>query len=290
MLLILMSYFTLLTFYDALYNPVPDCGCFGDAIKLTNWQTFYKNLVLMVFVLIIFTSRKKFKPIVPAKLGNTLIISVVIGFSWFSIYQYEHLPMIDFREWKVGTDLTPDVNQEQQIYLIYKNKTSGETREYLSPDYPWNDSVWMANWEFVDQRIEENAVDGLNNLRFDDLTGNDLTEHIISNPNYQFLIVMYDLDKVGDKAIPGLQLLVDQLAEKGYSTIGLTSSLKEDIEHFSLKTKIRIAFFNADNIVLKTMIRSNPGIILLKDGRILGKWHYNDYPDIESLEIKYPGF
>lgn len=289
-LLILMSYFTLLTFYDALNNPVPDCGCFGDAIKLTNWQTFYKNLILMVFVIAIFISRKKFKSIIPSKPGNTILLLTAIGFSWFSIYQYDHLPMIDFRDWKVGADLNPDIDQSPQVYLIFKNKNSGETKEYLSPDYPWKDSVWMSNWEFVDQRVMEPSAFGLNDFHIEDLAGDDMTSRLLDNPNYQFLIVAHDLNKVSEKAISKLQPFVEMVAESGYAVSCLTASLKEDIIHFSLKTSIRINFYNADDILLKTMIRANPGIILLKDGVIMGKWHYNNCPDFDMLIRNFQDF
>ncbi|PKP34523.1 MAG: DoxX family protein [Bacteroidetes bacterium HGW-Bacteroidetes-17] len=290
LLLAMMSFFTLVTLYDALYSPVPDCGCFGDAITLTNWQTFYKNLVLMVFVLLIFTSKKKFKSIFNPKIDIVLILIGIVGFSWFSIYQYRHLPMIDFREWKVGTDLTPDSEREDEIFLIYKNTKTGETQEYLSPNYPWNDSVWMSEWEFVDQRVVEHSGIQLHNLRFEDLSGSDLTDEIIHKSDYQLFIVTWNVNKFPDKAISQIKSLVENVTSRESSIHGLTSSLSEDIEQFQAKTGIDLVFYNSDDIVLKTMIRANPGIVLLKDGEILAKWHYNDCPDIVELERKFPGF
>lgn len=289
-LLILMSFFTLVTFYDALYAPVPDCGCFGDAIILTNWETFYKNVVLMVFVFIIFRFRKKFKSLLEIKGQNVVLFIAVIGFSWFSIYQHEHLPMIDYRDWKVGVDITPDNAAQPETYLIYQNRKTGETKEYLSPNYPWKDSVWMSEWEFVDQRIVEQKTSQLSNLRFEDVNGDDLTEEIIYNPGFQFLLLSWDINKFPPKAVSSIRTLVEELNDKGYPIQGLSASLFEDINVFRGKNKIKIPFYNADDIVLKTMIRANPGIILLKDGLILDKWHYNDCPTVAEIEANYSDF
>ncbi len=289
-LLLLMSFFTLVTFYDALYSPVPDCGCFGDAIILTNWQTFYKNLVLMVFVFIIFRSRNHFKSLLESKGQNTFIITAIVVFSWFSIYQLEHLPMIDYREWKVGMDITPDEDIKEEIYLIYRNLETGGTQEYLSPNYPWNDSVWMSKWEFVDQRIVEVGGDQLHNLRFENLNGDDFTERILSNPTYQFLVVSWNIDKFPAKAVLPIQNLVREVNENAYQIQALTSSGRDEINQFRNENQIRIPFYNCDDIVLKTMIRANPGIILIKDGLILGKWHYNDCPSIAEIKAIYSDF
>ena len=289
-LLLLMSFFTLVTFYDALYSPVPDCGCFGDAIILTNWQTFYKNLVLMVFVIIIFRSRKQFKSLLENKGQNTFIITSLVVFTWFSIYQHEHLPMIDYREWKVGMDITPDDEIKEEIYLIYKNIKTGESQEYLSPNYPWNDSVWMSEWEFVDQRIVEVGGDQLHNLRFEDFNGEDFTDIILSNPTYQFLLVTWNVNEFPPKAILPIQNLINEVNDQSYQIQALSSSGREDINNFRTKNQIKIPFYNCDDIVLKTMIRANPGIILLKDGLILGKWHYNDCPSMDEIEKIYADF
>ncbi len=289
-LLLLMSFFTLVTFYDAIYEPVPDCGCFGDAITLTNWETFYKNVALMVFVFIIFRSRKKFKPLLGIKGQNIILLIGAIGFSWFSIYQHEHLPMIDYREWKVGVDITPEEAPQEEIYLIYQNTKTGDVKEYLSPNYPWSDSVWMSEWEFLDQRVVEVGGNQLHNLRFEDADGYDLTEEIIYNPSYQFLLITWSINKFPPKAVSPIKTLVEAVKDKGYPIHCLSSSLFEDINAFRIKNKIDISFFNADDIVLKTMIRANPGIILLKDGLILAKWHYNDCPSIAEIEEKFSDF
>ena len=167
-LFLMMAFFTILTLYDAIYNPVPDCGCFGDAIKLSNWATFYKNVFLMVFVLIVFINRKKIKSPLSGFYGYSIILIATILFSWFSVYSYNHLPSIDFRGWKVGKDMEPENNAVEKVYLTYKNKKTDEVKEYLSPDYPWNDSVWMSEWEFVDQRIDDSETVKHHELKIED--------------------------------------------------------------------------------------------------------------------------
>lgn len=279
----LMLFFTGLTFYDALYNPVPDCGCFGDAIKLTNWQTFYKNVVLMVFVFVIFKQRHKFKSLISNKTQNVIVLLFVLVFSIFSVYQYNHLPMIDFRNWKIGNDMKSKEAVPDKVYLIYQNKESGEQQEFLSPDYPWSDSVWMSQWEFVDQRVES-GVNTTHDLYISTIDGYDITRDIIENQDYQFLFISWDLNKAPVDALDHIKRLTPFFDENDIFIVGLTGSLTQDIEMISEKHQIDFNFYSVDDIVLKTMIRANPGLMLLKNGIVLNKWHHNDFPDIDELE------
>ncbi len=284
-LLLVMIYFTGLTLYDAIYEPVPNCGCFGDAIALTNWQTFYKNVILIFFVFIIFFYRDKFRTPAPVPLQNIVLTIIFVGFTGFSIYQYNHLPLIDFREWHAGADLMPENNGKTKIYVIYSNKETGEVREYLSPDYPWNDSIWLSEWEFVDQRIDDSDVVKGHNLVINDMEGHDVSEFVIANPHYQFLLVAVDLQTVNREGFKKANRLFIQLSEQGYSFIVLTGSLKEEIIAYKHFVDPHLDFYYADDTELKTVIRSNPGLILLKDGIVIDKWHYYDFPELEDLEF-----
>lgn len=288
-LLLLMIFFTILTFFDAIYNPVPDCGCFGDALKLTNWETFYKNIVLIILVGIIFFYRKKFHSIFLPRIDHIAIMSIFAGFTIFSVYQYRHLPWIDFLGWKTGTDLVSDNPGEAKIYLTYRNKITGEEKEYLSPDYPWNDSTWVAEWEFADQRIDDSGVIRGHSLKIYDTTGNDFTETFINNPGYQFLVVSYNLGAASRKGFGKIDKLYGDIYHDGHSLIVLTGSLEDEIQSFRQGLHPELEFYQADDVELKMMIRANPGLILLKDGVVLGKWHYRDLPDYIELKEEFPG-
>lgn len=286
-LFLLMIFFTLLTFYDALYEPVPDCGCFGDAIKLTNWETFYKNLVLIVFVGVVFFNRKKYKPSWNIKTQHILIIGVTFGFIAFSYLNYQYLPVIDFREWKVGNDVVPEDRGEAKIYLTYRNIETGEEKEYLSPNYPWDDSVWMSKWKFVDQRIDDSEVVRGHELVIEDQEGMDVTDVFIENPDYQLLVISYDLKQAKKRPFKKLNEIFQKAEHEGVSMVILTSTLPSDVEKYRDLLATHLEVYQADDIILKTMIRSNPGLMLMKDGVVLGKWHYNNLPDFADLEDTY---
>lgn len=281
----MMIFFTILTLADALWEPVPDCGCFGDAIKLTNWETFYKNIFLILFASAIFFKRNQFKP--PRVRGYAVGVLLVftVGFVCLSVYNLRHLPMIDFRDWKVGKDMDPEGGGKAKVYLLFRNHDTGEEKEYLSPDYPWQDSVWMSEWEFVDQRVDDSEVLRAHELIIDDFEGNDLTASFVNNPDYQFLLIAYDLNTTDDASFEKINDLYRQADHNGYSMITITSSLPGDVRAFREKVGAdeHFDFYYGDDIVLKTMIRSNPGLILMKDGIVLGKWHYNDIPAYENI-------
>jgi uncharacterized membrane protein YphA (DoxX/SURF4 family) len=288
-LLAMMLFFTVLTLNDAIYNPVPDCGCFGDAIKLSNWNTFYKNVVLIILVLGIFFYRKKYKSIFVPRIDNIAIGVIFLAFALFSLQNYRHLPLIDFLGWKKGTDLVPDNPGKSKVYLSYRNKTTGETKEYLSPDYPWSDSTWVANWEFVSQRIDDSGVIKGHNLKIFDSQGTDYTESIINNPGYQFIVASYGLKSASRKGFMKINTLFEDVSRDDLSLVVLTGSLEDEIKSFREGLNPDMPFYQADDVELKMMVRANPGLILLKDGVVMGKWHWRDIPDYEDLKEKFPG-
>ncbi|MFA8450923.1 MAG: BT_3928 family protein [Bacteroidales bacterium] len=288
-LLLVMVFFTIVTFFDYLYSPVPDCGCFGDFIILTNEETFYKNLVLLFFTLIIVFQRNKFKVLLQNGPQNLFLTLSFIIFAGFSIYNYYEIPVLDFREWKVGKKMTPENIQKPDVYVTYKNKETGETKEYLSPDYPWNDSIWISNWEFVNQRIDDSKVEKLHDLIIEDFQGDDLTENYINNKKFTFIIVAWSLDKTNKKAFRNQILnLYKETSSKGYPFVVLTNSEEKDIIKFQKETHTdNIDFLLSDPIILKAMIRSNPGLILMQNGVVMGKWGFRSIPKKEELTKKF---
>jgi len=286
--LITMVVFTILTFFDALYETVPDCGCFGDALIITNWETFYKNIVIMFFVIIIMAHRRRYIPIF-STIGEAVTFTVIAGsFVWFEFYNVNHLPVIDFTDWKVGNRLYAEDPKPIECYLMYRNKETGEMMEYLSPNFPFSDTAWMARWEFVDQRIIDPNPSV--NFMLEDRYGDDVTDSYIRNPDYMFLLISYDLRKANAKVFGQVNSLFNSAMEEGYSFIVATSLLNfDEIEDMRsiLEIDEHIEFFLSDDIELKTAIRANPGLILLKNGEILAKWHYNDFPDYNAIKNRY---
>ncbi|MEZ5195721.1 MAG: DoxX family membrane protein [Bacteroidales bacterium] len=286
LVLLMMVFFTFVTLNDALYNPVPDCGCFGDALILTNWQTFYKNLVIDALLLMVFLSRNRNPRWFTVKTERLLVLSFLIIFVGFEVYNIRHLPVMDFRSWKVGNKMVVENPLPVEMYVTYRNTNTSETREYLSPNYPYNDSSWIAEWEFVGSRIvDPNPV--LHDLKIDDVIGNDYTDQIIANPDYQFMLVSFDLEIGKWKKIDQIKEFIADCNENGISMVVVTSSLPERVKAFKWQYELDVDIFYADDISLMTMIRSNPGLVLLKDGFVLQKWHVNDFPSFEDFQTKF---
>jgi hypothetical protein len=278
-LLPLMIYFTVLTFFDATLNIVPDCGCFGEAVKLTNLQTFLKNLVLMFLVTVIFLQRKQFRSPLPASGQYLLVLLAAAAFACVNIYAYRHLPVIDFMGWKVGNKVNKkEKHAEVKFYVTYQNKKTGEEREYLTPNYPWNDSVWMSEWVYKGQRTDDPNKGQAIPLRIEDEQGNEYTQQVLDNPDMQFILVAYDLASTNLRAVHRILPFYKQAVKEGYSFICLTNAGPAELKKFRIENGTAFDYYLADDVVLKTMVRSNPGLILLKGGKVLAKWHYNDFP------------
>ncbi|MCX6252093.1 MAG: DoxX family protein [Bacteroidetes bacterium] len=286
-LLPMFTYFTLLTFFDAMYNLVPDCGCFGDAIILTNMQTFLKNLVLMAMVIPVFIWKKKFSGLLPRRVEIWVLTLFVIGFTWMQIHSYRHLPLIDFMGWKTGNQINKTNTQPVKFYVTFKNGKTGEEKEYLAPNYPWNDSVWTKQWTYKSQRVADPNKDNAMVLRVENKNGEDITRDITDNPDFQFILVAYNLTTTQREAFHKILPFYKSALKDGYSFVCLTNSLYDEIARFRMDNGTAFDFYNADDVVLKTMIRSNPGLILIKNGKVLAKWHYHDFPYYDDVMKKF---
>ena len=280
-LLFVSGFFTVLTFFDALNNTVPDCGCFGDALKLTNWETFYKNIVLMIMTVIIFYRRKRTVPCFLPKIEVLFTGIVAALFATFTIYSYTMLPVIDFLPFKTGTHLISPIPPTPQIYLTYKNKKTGETKEYLSPNFPWKDKVWMSEWDFVSQRVNKLSENDM--IYIQDFHSLDVTREVLSNKNGELLIVSYDLEKANKRALGKVIEFGNQAVRQYLSTIMLTSTAIRNHNFIAVPAPMHFEFYNADDVQLKMLVRANPGIILVKDGVIMGKWSTYNLPTVNDL-------
>ncbi|MDP2722316.1 MAG: DoxX family protein [Bacteroidales bacterium] len=282
-LLLIMVIFTVVTYLDARYNMVPDCGCFGDAVKLTNWQTFYKNIFLIVLAVLIFSYRKRLKMNIPSALQWIILVVFIGGYSWFVITNCRHLPMVDFRDWKVGNDMKSEGLDQVKTYVKYKNNQTGEEQEFLSPDYPWSDSTWMSQWTFVDQRIDDSQRVLKHHVLLEDAEGNDLTAEIFENPGYQLVLISNDLDAASTLGLTKASAIEFEASKLDVAMVLVSSSSFEKMDEIKKDYHLNMESMVADETELKAMIRSNPGLMLLHNGIVIKKWHYHDFPEKDEL-------
>lgn len=279
---LMMIIFTVVTYYDAKYEMVPDCGCFGDAVKLTNWETFYKNIVLIIMAIIVFAVRGKMVSGKPVWFQNVVLVMFGGLFIWFIFYNYNHLPLMDFRDWKKDNDMKSLNLDQVKTYVTYQNKTTGEEKEYLSPHYPWSDSVWMSEWEFVNQRFDESAVVRKHHLIIMDSLNSDFTTDLVENPGSQLLLISYDVDVAHEKGMAIAAKLFEEAETNGVEFALVCANDPASINKYLEVYGMNYPIYFADDIELKALIRSNPGLVYLRNGVVINKWHYNDFPD--SLE------
>lgn len=273
---LLMIFFTTTTFFDAVYDLVPDCGCFGTAIKMSNWQTFFKNLVIDAVLIPVVINNKSLKnKWLPLSIQWVLALAFMSAFLWFEIYNIRHLPVVDFMDWKVGKDMSPKGYDAGKVFVTYRNNETGDTQEFESPNYPWNDSVWMSQWTFVSQRTEG----GSNALGFEitDVEGEDFT-HILFETENLYVFVSTHLEELTEKDFENCIKMTEVAYNQGFDYIWLTASLPEYVEELNKEYLILNDVYYGDELELKTMVRSNPGLMLIDNGVIKNKWSKIDFP------------
>lgn len=293
--LMLMVFMTPLTLYLAIFNPVSDCGCFGDAWVLTNWETFAKNVVLLIAAVIVFRERKMMIRFVTLNMEWLVSLYTLFFVFSFSFYCLDRLPVLDFRPYKIGQNIKegmsiPDGAKPTVYESIFIMEKNGEKKEFTLENYP--DSTWT----FVDTRTilkEKGYEPPIHDFSIIELTtGDEITEDVLTDMGYTFLLVAHRIEEADDSNIDLINELYDYSVEHGYKFYCLTSSPEEQIEQWKDKTGAEYPFCQMDDITLKTMIRSNPGLMLIKNGTILNKWSDEDIPDeyvlkgkLEDIEI-----
>jgi uncharacterized membrane protein YphA (DoxX/SURF4 family) len=301
-LLIIIIFFTFLTFYSAFFEVVTSCGCFGDAIPLTPWQSFAKDIVLFIAILGIFLKRNEIMPVIAGEKAQKFIAGLVLILSLgFGLFTYNYLPILDFLPYKIGNNIpqlmiTPP-GAEPDVYEItynLKNKSTGETKsmtdkEYLKTEI-WKDKNWEITGEPVTKLIKKGFDLKIKDLKITDSQGTDYNHEILENPYYNLVIVAYDLTKTDATGIGNLNALAINAAENyNIRTVLLTSNSAQDAELFSKKNKLVMEVFYADGIPLKSMVRANPGLLLLKNGTVINKWHFRNMPSYDDLVATYFG-
>ena len=262
---LLMIFMTPLTLYLALKNPVSDCGCFGDAWVLTNWETFGKNIVLFIAAYSTFRWKKEIIRFISAKTEWLVSLYTILFVFALSFYCLAHLPVLDFRPYKIGKNITLE-NYPDSTWTFVDTRTVLKEKGYEPP---------IHDFSLVEQS-----------------TGEDITDKVLTDINYTFLLVAHRIEEADDSNIDLINEIYDYSVENGYGFYCLTSSPSEEIELWRDKTGAEYPFCLVDDITLKTMIRSNPGLMLIRNGVILNKWNDADLPDeyaligkLETLEL-----
>ncbi len=299
-LLGLIIFFTFLTFVSAAFKVVTSCGCFGDAIPLTPWQSFGKDLILLVLIVYLFVKREKIQPLTQhSGWQSGLSTAVLVASVTFGMFTYNYLPIIDFLPYKVGSNIPesmkiPPGAPQDEFLIMYqlKNKATGEAKTMSDKDY-MKQEVWKDdNWEVVgtpEKKLIKKGYDvKIKDLVITDASGTDYTKELIENPYYNLVVVAYDLKHTDEKAIAEINALALNATEQfNVRTVLLTSNSAQEAQAFSKRMKLFMEVFYADAVPLKSMVRANPGVMLLKNGTIVNKWHYHTVPSFEKLSAQY---
>lgn len=285
-LLAMIVFFTFLTFYSAYFNKVTDCGCFGDALKLTPWESFTKDVVLLFLILILFFNQKFINPLLHKPILNVTVFAAFILCMFMAFYVLQHLPLIDFRAFKVGNNIQKGMEipvgatkSEYEMVFIYKIKG-------VDTEIPYADV--MANKipegaVFVDRKdklISQGYVPPIHDFSIEK-DDNDYTETILNEPKV-LMFISYDLNKANDKGLQTLEELHQKAIAKGFTVIGMTASDAETIAMYKQKNKLTFDYYFCDATTLKTIERANPSIVVLEKGTIIQKVHFND---IDKLKL-----
>jgi hypothetical protein len=298
-LLLLIVFFGFLTFYSAYFKVVQTCGCFGDAIPLTPWQSFSKDMVLLLLVLVLFVNRKAIQPLVKQKTGDKLLIAATVLSLGFGLYTYNFSPIVDFLPYKIGANILDEMKTPPgapaDVYEItyhLKNKKTAETKVMTDKEY-LKTAIWKdTNWEIVGNPesvlLKKGFEPKIRDLNIQDAQGNNYNQELLSIPFYSLVIVAYNLEETNVEATGRINALAANLKDNfNTRVVLLTSSPPQSAEAFAKKNNLVSELFYADGVPLKSMVRANPGVILMKNGVVINKWHYHSLPKYEDLVKEY---
>ena len=287
--LLIMLVMTPLTLYLALTNPISDCGCFGDALVLTNWQTFGKNVVLLTCAIVLMITPWAMVRFLTKKMEWTLSNYCIVFALALAGYCLATLPIIDFRPYKIGNNIRegmeiPEGAKPTIFDTRFIMEKDGVKQTFTVDNYP--DSTWT----FVSAEtvvVEKGYEPPIHDFVMESLeTGEDITDEVLDDPGYTFLLITHRTEEADEGNIDLINELYEYCLENGYKFYALSSSSAEAIELWRDRTGAEYPFCIMDDITLKTMVRSNPGLMLIKGGVILNKWPSSQLPDEFDLTDK----
>jgi len=281
--IIMMLIFTPLTFVLALTNPVSDCGCFGDAIHLTNWQTFGKNIIILIPAVYLLITRKNVIPHSGITREWSIIAIVIFFFSAFIFYNLRYLPSIDFLPYKTGTHIPdkmviPEGQPSDRYETTFIYEKDGVKKEFTLENYPADDSLW----KFVEQRsvlVSKGYQPPVHDFIITTLDNEDITNKILTSKGFTLLMISKKLDEADPEMLKaGFDIGNYFMGNTGEFYV-LTASGSDEVKSYNNGIK----FCFTDETTLKTIVRANPGYILLKEGTIKGKWSWANMPDKDLI-------
>lgn len=308
LLFAVMLFMTPLTLYLAIANPVKDCGCFGDALIITNWQTFFKNIILLACSVATLLWYERITNLFTGKFYWLVSLYIIICGIVFCMYNINNEPIIDFRPYKIGANIPKLMTVEGDKAPIYENtfiyEKDGEKKEFTEENYPWEDSTWV----FVDRYnklIKEGQDPVIHDFSITRLYMNkqktgieaeeNITNEVLADTNYTFLMIAYSLPEMRINNLGNFEDICNYAKDYGYKFYCLTSSPRDTILAQENQNITNFDYCLTDERTLKTITRSNPGLILIKDGIIINKWADKDVPDekvlnkpIEELSVAHP--
>ena len=298
MSLLMIVFFGFLTFYTAWFNKVTECGCFGDAIPMTAWQSFYKNVILFLLILPFFFNRRYINPIFPLRPARTIAISLLLASLIFTMYAYYYLPPIDFRPYADGKDIKkqmeipPNAPKDSVVMtFIYKNNKTGSEKVVSMDDLSKMDSLGRLdlekNFTFKDRKdkvVKEGYKPEIHDFSIQS-QDSDVTKSFLSEKGYRLMIVQYDIEKSASRFQPELNKLVMDLMKNTKIKIWPVSGSSVALnEKYRKEHAVPYTYYSADVTVLKTIVRSNPGLVLFHDNVVLHKWPATALPSAGTME------
>jgi len=290
LILLMIVFFTFLTFYSAYFNKVTDCGCFGDFLKLDPWHSFIKDIVLLVFILVIFIRRKHIIPLFSPLFGLNAVLVVTIGATVFAIYCNTFLPAWDFLPYKKGNNIPalmkrpPGERERDSISseLIYSK--NGKEEKFTLQNYPKGD-----DWKFVRTNtiiLEKGWVSAIHGFKIDQRDAGDanITDSLLYGKGFYILVVSTHFEGSHMNSWQYVKTLAEEAKKSGIGFYAVTASSLKDADIFTSENQLPFRFNSADETFLKTIVRSNPGIMFWHDGTVVDKWSCRSIPSIQKLK------
>ena len=284
-LLAIISLFLFLTFYSAYFDKVKDCGCFGDAIKLSAWETFYKNVILIVLILWLVVNVKNIRPLYSRKLSGAISTLFLLIFGFITYHVLNHLPIKDFRPYAVGKNIPeqmiyPEGAKEDVYDITFIYNVDGVDKEFSESEKPWE----IKGAKFVDRKtvlVAKGYEPPIHDFTME-RNGIDLTKRLMKKEKLM-LIVAYNLSKSNMVGFTNIKTVTDKALNNGYTVYMMSASPEDKYKEIKEEYKLDFDLLYCDETTLKTIVRSSPGIVTVNKGTVVGKWSFNDF---EKVKIK----